>query len=149
MVQRHPKEKRNGIGDMGDMHDMQRFKNGSTVFVNSTYNKEERCEVVDCAENELSTGKNVYKVHSLDNYGTFTVLEDYIFATKEDAHKANIEASANIVRQYKAEIKTLKDLLEFPLTHCLACGEDYTDYEAQRAYRIRANELTGLILQKG
>lgn len=128
---------------------MQKFTNNTTVYVNSTYNTAEKCEVVGYVEYESSTGQSVYKLHSADNHGTFCATEDCIFATKEDACKAYEEASAELVERYKSEIRTLRDLLEFPLSHCLACGEEYTEYEAQKAYRIRANELTGLILEEG
>ncbi len=127
---------------------MQKFKNNAIVYVNSVYNIAEKCEVVNCVESKSDTGKNYYKVHSIDNYGTFGVAENCVFATKEDAQKAYYKLSAKRVEQYKKEIKTLKDLLEFPLTHCLACGDEYTDYDAQRAYRIRANELTGIVLKE-
>jgi hypothetical protein len=89
---------------------------------------------------------NVYKVHSLDNGGTFAVTEECVFATKQEAHKSYLEESAKLVDKYKEEIKNLNDLLKFPLEYCISCGEEYTDYEAQKAYKIRANELFGIIL---
>ncbi len=122
---------------------MRKFANNQIVFVNGTYNQEEKCIIIDCIENEPTTGKTIYNVHSLDNYGTFGTTEDRVFATKEEAHKASIEASAKLVGQYKAEIKTLKDLLEFPLKHCISGGEEYTNNEAEQAYRLRMHELTG------
>ena len=42
-------------------------------------------------------------------------------------------------------MKDLKDLLKFPLNHCLN-GEEYTDYEAKAAYKQRVNELVGIDL---
>lgn len=125
---------------------MQRFQKDSVVFVNDSYDIAEKCKVIDYMENESDVGKNYYKVHYVDKYGTFEVVEHRVFATKEDALKAYYRLSAKRVEQYKKEIKTLKDLLEFPLTHCLACGNEYTDYDAQRAYRIRVAELTGITL---
>lgn len=127
---------------------MQKFKNKQIVYVNSPYNIAEKCEVIDYVEHESSTGEGVYKVHSIDNRGTFGATENCIFAIEKDAHEAYEKSFADLVEQYKDKIKTLKDLLEFPLSHCLACGEEYTEYEAQKAYRIRANELTGLILEE-
>lgn len=124
-----------------------KFNNGTTVYVNSTWNQEEECIVTGYVENESSTGKNVYKVNSQVNGGTFGATEDCVFATKEEAHKASIETSAKLVQKYKSEIKTLKDLIAFPLNHCISCGEEYIDWEAQRAYRLRANELIGVVLE--
>ena len=127
---------------------MQKFKNKQIVYVNSQYNIAEKCEVIDYVEHESSTGQGVYKVHSIDNQGTFGATENCIFAIEKDAHEAYEKSFADLVEQYKDEIKTLKDLLEFPLSHCLSCGEEYIEYEAKKAYRIRANELTGLILEE-
>lgn len=127
---------------------MQKFKNKQIVYVNSPYNIAEKCEVIDYVEHESSTGQGVYKVHSIDNRGTFGATKNCIFATEKDAQEAHEKLFAALVEQYKNEIKTLKDLLEFPLSHCLSCGEEYTEYEAQKAYRIRANELTNLILEE-
>lgn len=134
--------------DIREMNDMQRFKNKQIVYVNSTYNIAEKCEVIDYVEYESSTGKSIYKVHSIVHKGTFGATEDCIFTTEEKARKAYEKSFEDLVKQYKDKIKTLKDLLEFPLSHCLSCGEEYIEYEAQKAYRIRANELTGLILDK-
>lgn len=127
---------------------MQIFKNKQIVYVNSQYNMAEKCEIIDYVEHESGTGQGVYKVHSIDNKGTFETTENCIFATEKNAHEAYEKSFADLVEQYKDEIKTLKDLLEFPLSHCLSCGEEYIEYEAQKAYRIRANELTGLILKE-
>lgn len=124
---------------------MRKFENGATVYINGVWIKEEECEVLDCIENESRTGQNVYNVRS-KNYGMFFATEDSVFATKNEAHKASVEATDKLVQKYKMEIKTLKDLLEFPLHHCISGGEEYTEWEAQRAYRLRANELTDLIL---
>ena len=58
---------------------------------------------------------------------------------------ANIKKSDELINKYKAEIKDMNDLLHFPLEHCFN-GEEYTEYEAMEAYKIRANELTGAVL---
>lgn len=125
---------------------MKKFDNGTTVFVNGIWNQEEECIVTGYVKNESRTGKDVYIVKSVTNYGTFGATEDCLFATKEEAHKASVKKSSELVARYKAEIRNLDDLLHFPLNHCLSNGEEYTDYEAKRAYCIRANELTGVTL---
>lgn len=124
---------------------MRKFQDGTTVFVNGTWNKKEECIVTGYIENESSTGKNVYKVQSQVNGGTFGATEDCVFATLEEAHFANIKKSDELISKYKAGIKDMNDLLRFPLEHCFN-GEEYTEYEAMEAYKIRANELTGTVL---
>lgn len=49
------------------------------------------------------------------------------------------------VKGMKDSIKNLNDLLAFPLDHCF-CGEEYTDYDAIKAYKERTFELTGIHL---
>lgn len=51
------------------------------------------------------------------------------------------------VNKMKDSIKNLNDLLAFPLDHCF-CGEEYTDYDAIKAYKERVFELTGTDLDK-
>lgn len=41
---------------------------------------------------------------------------------------------------YKESIKTVEDLINFPLSHCF-CGEEYTEYEVIAAYKERAKEF--------
>lgn len=125
---------------------MRKFHDGENVFVNNTWFEGEECIVMNCTENESSTGKNVYQVQSRVIGGIFGVTEDCVFATLEEARKASIEASDKLVQKYKNKIKTLKDLIEFPLQYCISCGEEYTNWEAQKAYKIRASELTGTVL---
>lgn len=44
------------------------------------------------------------------------------------------------VDNYKAEITDIASLVVFPLSHTFG-AEEYTDYEAIRAYKERAREL--------
>lgn len=124
---------------------MRKFKNGITVYVNSTWNVEEECTILDYIEDESGAGKNFYKIHSSVHGGTFGATEDCIFATKEEAREAHLKASTQLIDKYKSEIKNLEDLLRFPLEHCF-CGEEYTDYEALSAYKARVTELTEIFL---
>lgn len=126
--------------------DMQRFQKGSTVYANSTWNKAEKCTVNGYVKNESSTGKNVYMLSSMN--GTFGATEDCVFETKDEAYQALIDESTKVVNGYKSEIKTLKDLLMFPLSHCISCGEEYTDWDAQKAYKERIMEITGIKLDE-
>lgn len=48
-------------------------------------------------------------------------------------------------RTYKAEITDLESLIAFPLEHNVGQCDEYTDYEAIRAYKERTAEL-GLVI---
>ena len=117
-----------------------KFKYGYIVFVNSTWNTAEKCEITGFVEKESSTGKPVYTLHSLDSYGAFGTTEDCIFNTKEDAISAYKIAFETKVKSYCKQIKTLEDLVRFPVSQCLN-GEEYTDFPALEAYKIRAKEI--------
>lgn len=118
-----------------------RFQNHEIVYVNSTYHVAEKCEVSELAGWDVDVP--MYSLHSLENHGTFAATEDHIFRTKEAALKAYNEFRNKLIEEYKAEIRTLEDLLKFPLSHCF-CGEEYTDYEARDAYIARLKELTNI-----
>lgn len=125
------------------MSNIRKFNDKDVVFVNGTWNTAEKCEITGFVEKESSTGKPVYIVYSLDNYGTFGATEDCIFDTKENAISAYKTAFKTKVKSYCKQIKTLEDLVKFPVSHCLD-GAEYTDYPALEAYEIRAKEITGV-----
>lgn len=63
-----------------------------------------------------------------------------LFATKEKAIAAAKQESQDWVDDYKKEITDIASLVAFPLSHTFY-AEEYTDYEAIRAYKERAKEL--------
>ena len=80
-----------------------------------------------------------------DTYGTGGARFEKLYASAKDAYDAKKKLYEEAVKKYCDEIKTGADLISFPLTHCL-CGEEYTDYPAIEAYKIRARELAGVDL---
>lgn len=115
---------------------------GDIVFVNSRYNVAEKCKV----EN-LNSEDNVYYVKSIDNFGSFYTKEDKMFETKDKALEVYGRKCDELIKAYKKDIKDLRTLLEFPLRHCFN-GEEYTEFEARKAYILRVKELTGIDLAK-
>ncbi len=122
------------------MNDIRKFNDKDIVFVNSTWNTAEKCEVTGFVKKESSTGKPMYTLHSLDNQGTFAATEDCIFDTRENAISAHEAAFKIKVESYCKQIKTLEDLVRFPVHNCIN-GDEYTDYSALEAYKIRAKEI--------
>ena len=119
---------------------MKKFTKGTIVFVNTVWFTGEKCEVLD-KQTRQDSGQTIYTVHSLDNFGTYGVPEEYIYSSKEEANSAYLRKSAENIQNYRSEIRDLKDLVEFPLKHTLT-GE-YADTDAAEAYKIRIHELTG------
>ena len=72
-------------------------------------------------------GSRTYPVDQL--YDSLDAIRDAL--NKEWKHNINV---------YKEQIKTVEDLINFPLNHCFN-GEEYTDEEAMCAYKERAKEL--------
>lgn len=70
----------------------------------------------------------------------------YLWANPEEAYNAIEKEFNDLVEKHKNEIKTIEDLIAFPLEHCFD-GEEYTDYEAIKAYKIRAKELLNIDLE--
>lgn len=64
-----------------------------------------------------------------------------IYKTKDDCIKAIKAKNDAIVEVYKAEIIDLYSLINFPLKYNVGQCEEYTDYNATRAYKERAAEL--------
>lgn len=113
---------------------------GSIVYVNNDYNVAEKCIIEGFYNDEISISEDVYKVRSLDCGGTFGSPESKIFETKEEAVEAYRKEFKEEADKYMSEIKSLKDLLQFPLDHCIN-GEEYTDYAAKAAYCAKMKEF--------
>ena len=120
------------------------FNNGEIVFVNSTHNVAEKCEIISSKETSFpESGSRQYYLRSLEYNSCFLAFEENIFLSKNKALKDSSEKYAGLVRTYCKEIKDIDDLIRFPLKHCFG-GEEYTEYEAREAYCIRAKELAGI-----
>lgn len=72
--------------------------------------------------------------------GTVTLPLRYLFTTKDEAIAMVKQKNLKIVNKYKSEISTIADLIKFPLIHPFG-AEEYTDYEAIKAYKEKAAEL--------
>ena len=81
-----------------------------------------------------------------DFYGTYsdtTIFEKDIFNTAEEAFKQaeiDFDKDADII---KDEIKTLEDLLKFPLSYVFN-----SDYRATDIYVEKVKEITGIDIEK-
>lgn len=73
-------------------------------------------------------------------YGTYKAWSDECFLT-EDELKTYLKNKYNSqVQRYCSEIKTVEDLIHFPFRYSFN-AEEYSNYEAAEAYKIRAKEL--------
>ena len=87
------------------------------------------------------------KVHgvSRDDDNSFTGSLDCqfknIYRSKDECIEAVNTENEKIVEEYKAEITDLESLIAFPLKHNVGQCEEYTDYNAIKAYTEKAAEL--------
>lgn len=73
--------------------------------------------------------------------GSTTYAFEQLFASAKNADEFRKNESNNLIENYKKGITDIASLIQFALNHCVACAEEYTDWEARTAYCIRAKEL--------
>lgn len=98
-------------------------------------------EITKHSDNENYIIEIKGKSYSEDSFiGTIHRSPNNLFTTEEEAIAAVEEENQKIVDDYKTEITDIASLVAFPLSHPFG-AEEYTNYEAIRAYKERAKEL--------
>lgn len=116
----------------------QNFKSGDYVYFIDNYNNNHEGEIF----NILSSLKDKMVFYSIKTrYGTFTVPIYDIFKTKEDRDQVRIKRYNKKVQEYCEKINDITDLVFFMFGHNVAFAEEYTDWEAREAARIKANQF--------
>lgn len=118
-------------------------------------NSIEKCQIEELKEIDGVKTAEVRSIGTVDiegeiicnTYGTSTRKIENLYSSCRAAYKAYYDKFNDFKNKYIEEIKDLKDLLKFPLNHCLN-GEEYTDYKAKAAYKQRVNELVGIDLSE-
>ena len=72
--------------------------------------------------------------------------KEQLYSSAEAAYEEQLKAQQNKIKEYCDQIKSIEDLVKFSIDHCLN-GEEYTDYEARRAYINRVSDLLGIKLE--
>lgn len=116
----------------------QNFKSGDYVYFIDNYNNNQEGEIF----NILSSLEYKMVFYSIKTrYGTFTIPIYDIFKTKEDRDQARIKRYNKKVQEYCEKINDITDLVFFMFDHNVALAEEYTDWEAREAARIKANQF--------
>ncbi len=92
----------------------------------------------DNNEDGIEVTGDIYEKESF--VGTTTQPLNNLFATKYEAIEAIKKSRQAWIDTYKKEITDIASLVAFPLSHPFG-AEEYTNYEAIRAYKERAKEL--------
>lgn len=103
------------------------------------------CGFITEIERHLGDGNHIIAINGNSQWkdsfiGSTHQSPDNLFKTKEEAIVAVEEENQKIVDGYKTEITDIASLVAFPLSHPFG-AEEYTNYEAIRAYRERAKEF--------
>ena len=83
-----------------------------------------------------------------DSYGNYSGNCNCQYKAKSENIFINIEKAVEeikknhsaVVESYCNEIVDIESMIKFSMNHCLN-GEEYTDWDAVKAYQIRAKEL--------
>lgn len=90
----------------------------------------------------------VVKLHDMNIGGNVECRMSSIFKTDEEALAVLDEKNKEQVDKYRSEIQTMEDLVRFGYTHCVHTGaEEYTDWNARKAYAAMAERLMGIQLE--
>lgn len=79
--------------------------------------------------------------------GSNTIRLTKLYHTNEECLHAMKLKSEQTIQNYKSQIKTVEDLVEFMYNNCVACAEEYTDWDARKAAAERAKELLNIDLE--
>ena len=71
--------------------------------------------------------------------------EVQLFTSAHAVYEEQLKIQQDKIKRYCEQIKSIEDLMKFPMNHCLT-GEEYTDYEARQGYIDRTYELLGITL---
>lgn len=71
-----------------------------------------------------------------------------LYHTYEECLNAKELKSKQTIENYKSQIKTVEDLVKFMYNNCVACCEEYTDWDARKAASERSKELLGINLKE-
>lgn len=116
----------------------QNFKPGDYVYFIDNYDNNYEGKILDV----LSPLEHMMVFYSIETrYGTFAIPIYNIFKTKEDREQARIKRYNKKVQEYCEKINDIVDLVFFMFDHNVAPAEEYTDWEAREAARIKANQF--------
>lgn len=78
--------------------------------------------------------------------GTFDVIIENIFESYEEAKEYNKREFNKEVQRYSDTIRSVKDIVRFPLDHSICYTDEECDERAREAYKRRTKELLNIEL---
>lgn len=118
----------------------QNFKPGDYVYFIDRYDNNLEGTVKDIFNFPNCPTHNNYYIIST-RYGSVTVIEENIFKTEKERSDELIKRHNIQVKGYCDAIKDYEDLIVFMFNHTVSFAEEYTDWEAREAVRIKAKEF--------
>lgn len=132
------------------MVDVKNIKVGDIVYSIESWTE----HIISCCVTNIKPGGIEYKkLASVDrdgkiysSFGHAGAAWDNVFLSAKDAYTARENKRVLNTQRHLDSIKTVEDLISFPLYHCLN-GEEYTDYDAVTAYKGKAKELLDIEIE--
>lgn len=113
------------------------MKIGDTVWFNDKYIGITAGIIENVKHDEQNGDYYVLNIYA----GHRNVLAKNCYTTENACETAKHEQIKANIKEYKNNIKNMKDLVNFALTHKINICADYGDYAAREAYIERAKEL--------
>lgn len=84
-------------------------------------------------------GEKYWKVNG--DFGTTWQYPKNCYFSYQACINAMNAKDNEMVQKYKEEINSIDDMLIFALNHTISCAEEYTDWNARKAFIERGKEL--------
>lgn len=91
-------------------------------------------------------GPNVLTLRGVSVPGQVQRLYNDLFPDRESAQDAVARHGTSRYERYASEITDLESAIAFAWSHTVSLAEEYTDWDARRAFRDRVHALTGVAL---
>lgn len=96
---------------------------------------------------KMQKNKVIIPYYIIYDRGSYSIKEENVFNSREEAIKIINERSQKQVEDFISQIDTIEDLVVFMYNHNVCVAEEYTDWEAREAAKIKAEEF-GIELER-
>ena len=130
---------------------MNKLNLGDEIFVINPYGKYVYKGIVEnIVNNDIYVKINSYFTNTEDKAEIcnceYMTSAEFVYFSIEEAFGAIRNNNDKLFKKYCKEMNDAKSMIEFAAKHCIN-GEEYTDWNAARAYQVRAKELFGIDLK--
>lgn len=123
-----------------------KFNKGDTVWFFAPYDVLS-CGVITGFTKSEQNGRTYAAINGTNGtVGCMHAKLDECHATKQECIDAKRDKNEKEQESLREGIRDVNDLVRFMYDNCIACADEYTDWNARAAARSRAKELLGIEL---